>query len=194
MMRLVALWDRSVRLALNDVGGHRGALVGAAPTRADDRLDVRVDGSPTASSLRGPEPRGCRGPCQCLAPSGCGRKSDDQKSGDQRAFDRLPGPSAVSLCSSPSGRPDLALASTLPGGVPTFLDRPPERSRRGHPADSPSPDQSTSRAATLVRRPWSGVAGLAVVDVGVVRRRLQGGDVARAGVVVRSERELNRSQ
>jgi hypothetical protein len=33
------------------------------------------------------------------------------------------GPSAVSLCcTDPSGRPDLALASTLPCGVPTFLD------------------------------------------------------------------------
>jgi hypothetical protein len=37
--------------------------------------------------------------------------------------DRLPGPSAVSLCCTyPSGRPNLALASTLLCGVPTFLD------------------------------------------------------------------------
>ena len=36
---------------------------------------------------------------------------------------RSPGPSAVcSLLHFPSGRPDLALASTLPCGVPTFLD------------------------------------------------------------------------
>src|SRR5829696_1653867 len=47
--------------------------------------------------------------------------------------DRSPGPSAVSLCcTDPSGRPDLALASILLCGVPTFLDvtstpRPPGR-------------------------------------------------------------------
>ena len=41
---------------------------------------------------------------------------------DQIAVKRT-GPSAVSLCCTcPSGHPDLALASTLPCGVPTFLD------------------------------------------------------------------------
>lgn len=41
---------------------------------------------------------------------------------DQIAVKRA-GPSAVSLCCTcPSGRPNLALASTLPCGVPTFLD------------------------------------------------------------------------
>jgi hypothetical protein len=39
-------------------------------------------------------------------------------------------------CTDPSGRPDLALASTLPGGVPTFLDT--VEPCRGHPAVSPS--------------------------------------------------------
>ena len=48
------------------------------------------------------------------------------------------GPSAVcSLLHCPSGRPDLAHASTLLCGVPTFLDA--VELRRGHPADSPSP-------------------------------------------------------
>jgi len=37
----------------------------------------------------------------------------------------------------PSGRPDLALASTLPGGVPTFLGT--LTACRGYPAHSPSP-------------------------------------------------------
>ena len=36
----------------------------------------------------------------------------------------------------PLGRPNLAHASTLPCGVPTFLDT--IKSCRGHPADSPS--------------------------------------------------------
>ena len=41
---------------------------------------------------------------------------------DQLAVKRT-SPSAVSLCCTcPSGRPDLAFASTLPCGVPTFLD------------------------------------------------------------------------
>ena len=62
------------------------------------------------------------------------------------------GPSAVSLCCTcPSGRPDLALASTLPCGVPTFLDgaartaavtRPPHHCGR----------QCTTVAATFVSR------------------------------------------
>lgn len=55
--------------------------------------------------------------------------------------DRFPGPSAVcSLLHCPSDRPDLALASTLLCGVPTFLDPVagyPTPSR-GHPPDSPS--------------------------------------------------------
>jgi hypothetical protein len=55
------------------------------------------------------------------------------------------GPSAVcSLWHCPAGRPDWPLTSTLPYGVPTFLDpilpdnHPSERSSRDHPADSPS--------------------------------------------------------
>ena len=55
-------------------------------------------------------------------------------------------PSAVcSLWHFPAGRPDWPLASTLPSGVPTFLDpyptgaSPPTRTSRGHPAGSPSP-------------------------------------------------------
>jgi hypothetical protein len=39
-------------------------------------------------------------------------------------------------CTDPSGHPDLALASTLPGGAPTFLDT--VTPCRGHPAVSPS--------------------------------------------------------
>ena len=42
----------------------------------------------------------------------------------------------LSLLHCPSGRPDLALASILPCGVPTFLDA--VKPRRGHPNDSPS--------------------------------------------------------
>jgi hypothetical protein len=39
------------------------------------------------------------------------------------ACDRVTGPSAVCFLLLPtSGRPDLALASALPYGVPTFLD------------------------------------------------------------------------
>ena len=66
---------------------------------------------------------------------------------------RRPGatrPSAVcSLLPFPSGRPDLALASTLPCGVPTFLDAataPDGPRSRGHPADSPAPPVSHSRS------------------------------------------------
>ncbi len=43
----------------------------------------------------------------------------------------------LSLLHCPSGRPDLALASTLPCGVPTFLDE--QLLAAGHPVDSPSP-------------------------------------------------------
>src|SRR5205823_11357066 len=43
-------------------------------------------------------------------------------------------------CPEPTGHPVLALASTLPCGVPTFLDTGPsgEDQCRGHPAGSPS--------------------------------------------------------
>src|SRR5882672_8612424 len=43
-------------------------------------------------------------------------------------------------CPEPTGHPVLAHTSTLPYGVPTFLDTvPPEDDRcRGHPAGSPS--------------------------------------------------------
>ena len=57
-------------------------------------------------------------------------------------------PSAVcSLWHFPAGRPDWPLASTLPSGVPTFLDpcptgHHPIRTSRDHPAGSPSPSSS----------------------------------------------------
>ena len=52
------------------------------------------------------------------------------------------GPSAVcSLLPGPTGRPALTLVSTLTVGAPTFLDEAPlPAPRRGHPADSPSPE------------------------------------------------------
>lgn len=53
----------------------------------------------------------------------------------------------------PSGRPNLAHASTLPCGVPTFLDT--IKPCRGHPADSPSP----SIRARLDQRPGLGAGG-----------------------------------
>ena len=67
---------------------------------------------------------------------------------------RPAGPSAVcSLWHFPAGRPDWPLASTLPCGVPTFLDT--DTPRRDHPADSPSPPvcQPHSRVATANQRP-----------------------------------------
>ena len=44
----------------------------------------------------------------------------------------------LSLLHYPSGHPDLARASILPYGVPTFLDMVTEVPCRGHPANSPS--------------------------------------------------------
>ena len=58
------------------------------------------------------------------------------------------GPSAVcSLWHFPAGRPDWPLASTLPCGVPTFLDTV-TCSCRDHPADSPSPTSVPAPLAT----------------------------------------------
>ena len=57
---------------------------------------------------------------------------------------RRTGPSAVcSLWHFPAGRPDWPLTSTSPGGVPTFLEPVHVETcpARGHPDDSPSPDQ-----------------------------------------------------
>ncbi len=48
-------------------------------------------------------------------------------------------------CTGPSRRRDLALASTLPVGVPTFLDT--VMPCRGHPADSPSGCEAIWRGA-----------------------------------------------
>src|SRR3979411_1934060 len=47
---------------------------------------------------------------------------------------------SVLCCPEPTGHPVLALTSTLPYGVPTFLDTVPSEDDRcrGHPADSPS--------------------------------------------------------
>ena len=51
---------------------------------------------------------------------------------------RLSVPSAVYfLLHFPSGRPVWPLASTLPCGVPTFLDRLPDGPGRGHQTNSP---------------------------------------------------------
>ena len=85
---------------------------------------------------------------------------------------RSPGPSAVSLCcTDPSGRPDLALASTLPCGVPTFLDvtstpRPPGRLTVA--------DQSTAGVDLRGARRQASPAGHALVDVASCRRASRG--------------------
>jgi len=67
-------------------------------------------------------------------------------------------PSAVcSLWHCPAGRPDWPLASTLPCGVPTFLDLsplrggPPVDTGRDHPAGSPSRPSSHSRSPVTPR-------------------------------------------
>src|SRR4029453_10488041 len=80
-------------------------------------------------------------------------------------------------CTDPSGRPDLALASSLPCGVPTFLDttsvpRPPGRLTVG----------------TILR---SGLPDLALVDVGVGGGGLEGGREAGAGVVRGADEQLH---
>ena len=72
------------------------------------------------------------------------------------AAGRPAAPSAVcSLWHFPAGRPDWPLASTLPCGVPTFLDPVTRGPCRGHPADSPSHPvcQPHSRVATANQRP-----------------------------------------
>ena len=64
-------------------------------------------------------------------------------------------PSAVcSLWHFPAGRPDWPLASTLPGGAPTFLRTVAvcTAPNRGHPSDSPSPAQ----CRTVSDEPHSG--------------------------------------
>ena len=61
-------------------------------------------------------------------------------------------PSAVcSLLHFPSSRLDWPLASTLPCGVPTFLDR--VMPGRDHPTDSPSPPVCQKRAPSRLRSP-----------------------------------------
>ena len=55
----------------------------------------------------------------------------------------------LSLLHCPSGRPDLAHASTLPCGVPTFLDT--IMPCRGHLADSPSDEGVYDSAAHSVK-------------------------------------------
>ena len=63
-----------------------------------------------------------------------------------------PGPSADSLCcTDPSGRPDLALASTLPCGVPTFLDTH-VRAAATRPTHRRGPVYGWSRELRLRRR------------------------------------------
>src|SRR5579871_4440193 len=58
-------------------------------------------------------------------------------------------PSAVcSLWHFPAGRPDWPLASTLPCGAPTFLDR--VMPGRDHPADSPSATDFTASGDLVV--------------------------------------------
>jgi len=67
------------------------------------------------------------------------------------ACGRLPDPSAVcSLLHYPLGRPNLALASILPCGVPTFLD--PVDAEPRPPVQLPVSGEST----TVERRPRSG--------------------------------------
>src|SRR4029453_17790027 len=78
-------------------------------------------------------------------------------------------------CTDPSGRPDLALASTLPCGVPTFLDT------TGVPRP---PGRLTIQQAGY---PGSGLALHALVDQRVVRRRLQRERLPRAGRAGRAD-------
>ncbi len=80
-------------------------------------------------------------------------------------------PSAVSsLWHFPAGRPDWPLTSTLPYGVPTFLDPVPQSGPgRDHPADSPSLQVSHRRAKAWIHRlaivaPVSGVSQQSFLD------------------------------
>jgi hypothetical protein len=70
-------------------------------------------------------------------------------------------------CTDPSGHPDLALASILLYGVPTFLDR--VMPCRGHPANSPSLRSVGEICSIQPRRS----ATHEVVDVGVLCRGLE---------------------
>jgi hypothetical protein len=70
-------------------------------------------------------------------------------------------------CTDPSGHPDLALASILLYGVPTFLDR--VMPCRGHPANSPS----LSSVGEIFSIKPGRSATHEVVDVGVLCRGLE---------------------
>ncbi len=118
----------------------RGRCNGEAACKRDSVSD-RLPGRPVTIHLCGlpegvqlPGRTGRSSPLLGLAPGGVYRADDVTVVAgallphrftltcDQLAVRRTD-PSAVSLCCTcPSGRPNLALASTLPCGVPTFLD------------------------------------------------------------------------
>jgi len=128
-----------------------GGVLSSASRRLGDHPSVR----PTSGvSVPGDRRTGRSSPTFGLAPGGVCRAIEVTPDAGALLPHRFTltcarGPSAVcSLWHFPAGRPDWPLASTMPGGAPTFLSTVAASAapNRGHPSDSPSPHESATRS------------------------------------------------